>query len=835
MAGDPTISLSPLTVVAVEKRSSLSFIRTMFDLNRQDRIALPLDPAAAFGNPGILITERVAAPAGGGWFAERHAPRHDDAIAQISLTSGTTGAAKAIALSHRALGDVAERLVAAMELDASVSEYVGVPVSYSFGFGRIRAVAAVGGRAFLPEAGFRVDEFAAMLARGEVNALSAVPSLLRVALAQADRLREAGRNLRWLEIGSQAMSRAEKEAVCALFPNARIIQHYGLTEASRTTFLRVSEERGAALESVGRPEGAVEIRITDEGRIAIRGPHVADGIVTANGIEKLTDRDGWLVTGDLGHIEAGRLYFEGRVDDVVNIGGIKVPAEAFEERLLARLSGIEGGAAITSADFACAGGRDDLRGEVMVVAHRLGNSPERLALLRRAAGEVAVAFNVRDGFALLAMEEFPRTETNKIRRLEIGAIHASRRLEPVTAPPSAASEDPGAAVRQEFDLVFLDRISSGEESFADLGGDSLQYVVMLLALEKHIREVPEGWDRWSVNALAALARQQADAGHAKTRARLVPANLNSVRGLACVMIVALHVVGVAADEGLRLPLESMWHTVMDAFTPIRLPLFTALSGFLYAAMPATRDGFRIFAGRKLQQLLLPLIFATLVFWSLRQVIFGRDDSLLWAFIDGYQHLWFIDALLMMFLLVGFVDTLVRGRQAAWWALMAGVCLLYPFFPNIPVLHMKNALFLLPFFIFGLLLYRVPALLRQGWLLGLSLVMLPVLLVLQYVPLGDLAVMDLTLARWLCGAAAAIVFLRLFPRLRWLDWIAVYSFSIYLWHPAANGLVRTLGWEAGVQNVALLFGVGLAAGILLPILLHEIMLRMPRLSAFVIGR
>lgn len=805
----------------------------MFDLYRQDRIALPLDPAAAFGNPGILVAERLAAPAGGGWFTERHAPRHDDAIAQISLTSGTTGTAKAIALSHRALGDVVDRLVAAMALDESVSEYIGVPVSYSFGFGRVRAVAAVGGRAYLPEAGFRVDEFAAMLARGEVNALSAVPSLLRVALAQADRLREAGRNLRWLEIGSQAMSRAEKEAVCALFPKARIIQHYGLTEASRTTFLHVSDEKGAALESVGRPEGDVEIRITDQGRIAIRGPHVAEGIVTANGIEKLTDRDGWLVTGDLGRIEAGRLYFDGRADDVVNVGGIKVPAEAFEEKLLACLAGIEGGAAITGADFACAGGRDDLRGEVMVVAHRLADSPERLALLRRAAGEVAIAFNARDGFALLALDAFPRTETNKIRRREIGAIYATHRPAPEAA--AAPGDDSGEAVRQEFEQVFVDRVRTGEESFAALGGDSLQYVVMLLALEKHIRQVPDGWDSWSVNALAALARQQAAAGQSPVQTRLIPANLNSVRGLACVMIVALHVVGVAANEGLRLPLDSLWHTVMDAFTPIRLPLFTALSGFLYAAMPATRDGFRPFATRKLQQLLLPLIFATLVFWSLRQVIFGRDDSLFWAFVDGYQHLWFIDALLMIFLLVGFVDTLVRGRTAVWWVFIAGICLLYPFFPNIPVLHMKNALFLLPFFIFGLLLYRVPALLREGWLLGASLVLLPALLALQYVPVGNLAVMDMTLARWLCGAAAAIVFLRLFPRARWLDWVAVYSFSIYLWHPAANGLVRTLGWEAGVQNTALLFGVGLAAGILLPILLHEIMLRMPRLSAFVIGR
>lgn len=807
----------------------------MFDLYQQDRIALPLDSTVAFDKPGIHIADSRACPAGGGWITERHHPRQDAAIAQISLTSGTTGAAKAIALSHRALGDVTARLIEIMGLDDTVSEYIGVPVSYSFGFGRVRAVAAAGGRSFLPSGNFRVDEFAAMLGHGEVNSLSAVPSLLRVALAQADRIRPVGHKLRWLEIGSQVMSRAEKEAVRDLFPNARIVQHYGLTEASRSTFLKISEEEGEALGSVGAPIGAVEIRITDDNLIAIRGPHVADGVVTASGIEPLTDPDGWLVTSDLGHIKDGRLYFDGRADHMVNVGGIKVPAEAFEEKLLVHLAAEPDCGPISAADIACAGGKDDLRGEIVVVAHCLGEDTQRTDALRKAAGAVAAKMNIRDGFALVAMESIPRTETNKVRRHEIGAFFDDHRRKWTAAAPATTDDDPGINVQHEFELVFADRIKSGDESFASLGGDSLQYVVMLLALERHIRRMPEGWDSWSINGLVALARQQAEAGLAPEQARVVPDNLNSVRGLACVMIVALHVVGVAADEGLRLPLDSMWHTVMDTFTPIRLPLFTALSGFLYAAMPATRDGFRIFAGRKIQQLVPPLIFATLVFWSLRQVIFDRDDNLLWAFIDGYQHLWFIDALLMMFLLVGLIDSQVRSRQAIWWGLIAAILVIYPVFPNLPVLHMKNALFLLPFFIFGMLLYRVPNLLRASWLLGFSVVILPTLLALQFFPVGGMAVMDLALARWLCGATAVIVFLRLFPRMGWLEWIAVYSFSIYLWHPAANGLVRTLGWEAGVHNVALMFGVGLAAGVLLPILLHEVMLRMPRLSAFVIGR
>jgi surface polysaccharide O-acyltransferase-like enzyme len=832
--GELKISYSPINVVAVEKRNSLSFLQTMFELYRQDRVVLPLDPAALVTSPGLHIVERLDCGAGSGWFWERHAPRHDRAIAQISMTSGTTGASKPMALSHLALGDVTNRLIEIMGLDDTIAEYVGVPVTFSFGFGRVRAIAAVGGRSFLPSRNFRVDEFAAMLDRGEVNSLSAVPSLLRVVLAQQDRLRSIGAKLRWLEIGSQAMSRQEKEAVRDLFPNACIVQHYGLTEASRSTFLRISSESGAALASVGKPIGEVEVKITAEGRIAVRGPHVADGIVTASGIEPITGKDGWLVTSDLGHFDDGWLHFDGRADHLVNVGGIKIPAEAFEEKLLARLE--------PGADVACAAGKDDLRGEIVVVAHRPidsgGDGGGDVDVLRKAAGDVAEEMSIRDGFALLPMAAIPRTETNKVRRHEIGAAYdAWRRTAPESGRAGAgAGGDPGGSVRDEFVILFGDRVKSGSQSFAALGGDSLQYVVMMLALERHIPQLPEGWDARSIDDLSALAQRQTQSGLKQRAGHLVPDNLNSVRGLACVMIVALHVVGVKADEGLRLPLESLWHVVMDTFTPIRLPLFTALSGFLYAAMPATREGFPTFARRKLQQLLIPLIFATLVFWSLRQIVFDRHDSLFWAFVDGYQHLWFIDALLMIFLVVGIIDTQIRSRLAIWWALIAAVVVIYPFVPDVRLLHLKNALFLLPFFAFGILLYRTPGLLRNPWLAGASVVALPVLLAAQFMPIGVGAMINVDLMlRWLCGAVAVVAFLRFFPRIGWLEMLAVYSFTIYLWHPAVNGLVRTVAWRMGIENVPFLFSIGLASAVLLPVVLHRIMLRLPRISMLFIGR
>ena len=824
-------------VIAIEKRSSLAYVNAVLEAHARDEVVLPLDLNAGASPAGLEVGPPVAVAPGGGWFSGRIEPRHDTAPAQISLTSGTTGAPKAILLSHRALGDVTTRLTNVMAMDDSIREYVGVPVTFSFGFGRIRAIAAVGGAAFLPERGFRLDEFAAMLERGEVNALSAVPTLLRLALAQSERLQRAGRLLRWLEIGSQAMSVDEKRAVRDMFPNARIVQHYGLTEASRSTFLDISGASDAELASVGRPNGSVRVEVNEAGRISIAGPHVADGMITADEIIPLTDARGRLVTNDLGQMTEAGLIFQGRADHLINVGGVKVPAEQFEERLLARLG--------PDAEVAVTGGQDQLRGEIVIVAYPAGSAADAVERIRAAAGEIAVGMGAGDGLALLPVDSIPRTETNKVRRGELTAAYA--RNAPTKVLVGSTLDDVGSTlddsvgpqgVADTFIAVFGERALDESASFHSLGGDSLNYVAMLTGLERAIPELPADWDMQSVGALRALATEQVITGIGKASARRVPHNLDSLRGLACVLIVALHVVGLIPTEGLRLPIGSPWHSVMEVLTIIRLPLFTAMSGYLYAAMPATRLGFKDFMRRKLRQLLVPLIFATLVFWGLRGATYGFKDSLLRAFVHGYQHLWFIDALLLIFAFVAFVDTRVRNKLLPWTAVLLAVAAGWWAMPAPPILHIKNAVFLLPFFVCGLLLYRLPTVLESRVFVVSAAVLALVLLCVLQVP-GVIAITGgdrSGLLRWLCGSAWVVTLLSFFPKIVPLERIAAYSFTIYLWHPAANGVLRNSLWKLGVHSTPLLFIAGVAVGVLGPIAIHLFMLRMPRiLSTPVIGR
>jgi O-succinylbenzoic acid--CoA ligase len=79
------------------------------------------------------------------------------------------------------------------------------------------------------------------------------------------------------------------------------------------------------LGSAGRPLLTTHLRIRD-GEILIQGPTVAPG---------RADADGWLHTGDLGHIdEEGFLYVDDRIDDMIVSGGENVVPSEVEEVLL---------------------------------------------------------------------------------------------------------------------------------------------------------------------------------------------------------------------------------------------------------------------------------------------------------------------------------------------------------------------------------------------------------------------------------------------------------------------------------------------------------------------
>jgi acyl-CoA synthetase (AMP-forming)/AMP-acid ligase II len=516
-----------LKATALVAKNSISYVTNVFALNeaRQPLVNV-LDEGQITNFGGITVDKCIVPEEKFGWFSEHHTLIHDETPAQVAYTSGTEGLPKGIVLSYANIADAAERIINVMKITADIREYVGIPVTYSFGMGRFRVISAVGGKAYLPPRGFDPLELVRMLSSGEVNALSAVPTLLRILIATPDIIGESGKKLRWLEIGSQFMTADEKQGIREMFPNAKIVQHYGLTEASRSTFLDVSDVSDELLESVGRPVGGTEVDITTEGRIKIRGPHVAQHRIDADGFHELCDSEGWLVTNDLGHIEEGNVYFDGRADDLINCGGIKIYPDTLEARIRSLL-----GQDIT---MAVAKFPDAMRGEgVLVVIESNSDKTDHvreaaITALREIGVDVGKSLRVR------SIESMPQTATGKPQRKILTEKFSKEEKNNSTAVDNPVSIEEAKNVRNFFNYMFPGESIGAKDTFETLGGDSLNHIRFSLNFERRFGSLPDSWEMCNVMEL----QEHVDTSGESIWRRLEAVTLTRAIGMIC--IVALH-------------------------------------------------------------------------------------------------------------------------------------------------------------------------------------------------------------------------------------------------------------------------------------------------------
>lgn len=345
--------------------------------------------------------------------------------ADIMFTSGSTGTPKGVVLSHGNIMAAATNINAFIGNDASDREVLTLPLSHSFGLGRLRCNLLAGGTAILvPGLTFPALTLQA-LAGYQATGLAFVPAGAAVMLRLGDKFAAAACHLRYVEIGSAQMDIHLKHELMRVLPRARICMHYGLTEASRSAFIEFHADRDH-LASVGKPTPNVEIRIVDSGRRALPTGNtghiqVRGGTVMAeywkNPVltHSVRDADGWLRTGDLGYFdEQGYLYFEGRDDDLINVGGRKVYPLAVENSAV-DIAGVEECACVAAAD------PDGVLGEVpmLYVVPSPGSTlteSSLLHMLRTLLAPYAVPRRIQ------FVEKLPKTDSGKIKRAALRTL-----------------------------------------------------------------------------------------------------------------------------------------------------------------------------------------------------------------------------------------------------------------------------------------------------------------------------------------------------------------------------------------------------------------------------
>lgn len=345
-----------------------------------------------------------------------------DQPALIFYTTGTTGLRKGALLSHRALAAATRNINAFMQLAPGVTELVCMPLTHSFGLARMRCAFAARGTVVLARGLTRPQLVLDAIARHGVTSIGLVPMACRMLLDHyRGPLAAIAGQIRFIELGSDSLDRAYKEALLQLFPGARICMHYGLTEASRSCFLDLRAEP-LHLDTIGRPTPNVELALLDEagapvppgepGELCVRGDAVMLGYWRNPELTAEALRDGWLRTGDLARADdAGYLHLLGRRSDVFKVAGFSVAPREIEDVLAAHPGVAEAAVALCPSARAPTG---ELT--AFLVPARPGDPPGTVELRKRCRDELE-SYKVPSRY--LIVPSLPRTASGKLRRAEL--------------------------------------------------------------------------------------------------------------------------------------------------------------------------------------------------------------------------------------------------------------------------------------------------------------------------------------------------------------------------------------------------------------------------------
>jgi acyl-CoA synthetase (AMP-forming)/AMP-acid ligase II len=262
-------------------------------------------------------------------------------LVALPYSSGTTGFAKGVMLTHRNLVANVLQVERVFGLGESDTVAAVLPFFHIYGLTVNMNLALARGATVVTMRRFELDAFLDAVERHRVTRAFLVPPIL-LALAKHPAVdRHDTSSLRVIVSGAAPLD-GDLARACAARVGCAVYQGYGLTEASPVTHLPPDgPEAGAHPDSVGPALPGTECRAVDpttrlplptgaDGEIAVRGPQVMQGYLHDPEATALAiDADGWLHTGDLGHIDAGgRLHIVDRLKELIKVRGFQVaPAE----------------------------------------------------------------------------------------------------------------------------------------------------------------------------------------------------------------------------------------------------------------------------------------------------------------------------------------------------------------------------------------------------------------------------------------------------------------------------------------------------------------------------
>jgi len=338
-------------------------------------------------------------------------------LAQIIYTSGTTGKPKGVMQTHANLVSNAASVWGAWGFKEPTVALLCLPLAHSFG------VSVLTSLALSPfDSGFEVlmrwfeaETVFKLIEKYEVTYLAGVPTMFQVMVNHPAREKYDLSSLNHCDVGGATVTQALLDQFYTAF-GCQLCEGYGLTEASPGVTATRSFKR-AKPGSCGLPNPGVSVQVVgptgekmatgQSGEIIVRGKNIMKGYYKQPEETEKVLINGWLHTGDVGHMDKdGYLFITDRIKDMIIKGGYNIYPKEIED-VLEKHPAVEA-AAVTSTSH-------DRYGEDVVafVVLKAGSEASESDIMAHAH---TLLTKFKCPSRIYWVDEFPRTLSGKVKK-----------------------------------------------------------------------------------------------------------------------------------------------------------------------------------------------------------------------------------------------------------------------------------------------------------------------------------------------------------------------------------------------------------------------------------
>ena len=255
---------------------------------------------------------------------------------EIIFTTGTTGKSKGVVLTHRQKSFYTSVSASSFGVKKGNRYMVTTPLSHGGGIRAIHNSMSSGCCSVLLEGMTDLSKFFMTIEKYHVTSLFLPPAAIRILLYKTGGAFSKFKNqIDYVGTGSAALFESDSIGLKKLLPYSRLYNVYSASEFPGGSIYNYSNDVFRA-NCIGKPMRGVDICLLSEdgcftkeagieGQICVKSEMVMKGYYNEPELTQSVFKDGWFVSSDIGAFDhEGYLYYIGRKDDVINLGGYKI-------------------------------------------------------------------------------------------------------------------------------------------------------------------------------------------------------------------------------------------------------------------------------------------------------------------------------------------------------------------------------------------------------------------------------------------------------------------------------------------------------------------------------